>query len=141
VTRKLIFGALSILAAGLYGSAAGATTLTYKCTFPKAQPGDWIQPLIFVAHDTEAERVVVSDGMILAFNDGHPVEGRVIADNHARITFGWTVDVVLRVSPIRMAFRGTYVKATEQFSVSAQPYGYESTFSALGDCTVDIIVP
>jgi hypothetical protein len=116
--------------------AGQADTLAYRCTMTGATARDWIQPLIFILHDTESGRVVASDPLILAFNDGHPVEGRLLVDNAARITFAWDVEVVLRVSPVRLLYRATFLKASGQLSVSVSARGRDGQMNGLGTCVV-----
>ena len=116
--------------------SASAEKVAYKCSIDGARQDEWIQPLIFVAHDRESGRVVVSDALILGVNEGQPAEGKVAKDNGARTTFVWSVDVTLQVTPVRMEYRGTFVKSTGRFSVVANPRGYENNFTRGGRCDV-----
>lgn len=142
MVRGMLMG---LMLAGLCGAALATPgdarmkpdRIAYKCTMKGSSVDDWIQPLIFIAHDRTSGRVVVSDAMILGFNDGQPVEGRVATDNGKRTTFAWDVKVKLRVSPVTLSFRGTYVKATGQFSVLANPSGHGNSLTGGGRCQVD----
>ncbi len=123
---------------GLAGACEplAAETISYQCAIKGAKPNDWIQPLIFIAHDTDSGRIVASDAVVLGFNDGQPVDARLVTENAARITFAWAVDVVLRVSPIEMGYRATILKPSNEISVLAQPRGYENNYTARGTCEV-----
>ncbi|WP_425074496.1 hypothetical protein [Sagittula sp. S175] len=114
---------------------ASAETVAYKCNVRGAGEYDWIQPLIFIAHDRLSGRVVVSDAMILAFNDGQPVEGRLDVDNARRTTFTWKVKVILQASPVTLSYRGTYIKGSGEFSVLGSIPG--ETMTRGGVCQVD----
>ena len=132
--RRAILTALFWVA--LCGGAQ-AQKAGYKCTFDGASERNWIQPLIFIAIDRETDRVVVSDAAILGANDGVPVEGRLVTDNAARITFSWTVR---RRSAshqrVEMDYRATYLKASGRVNVTAMPRGQEGLFSRGGVCMV-----
>lgn len=134
---KRCFGLVAGLVLAASGALAAPDVVGYKCIIKGAGDGDWIQPLIFIAYNRDAERVVVSDPMILAFNDGIPVTGRVVTDNSKRTTFAWDVQITLNVSPVTMGFRGTYVKSNGVFSVVATPRGYSNNFTRGGTCKVD----
>lgn len=120
-------------------TAAEADLVAYKCSVRGSESLDIIQPLVFIIRDTASDRVVVSDAMILAFNDGQPVEGRLVVDNASRTTFAWTVDVILQVSPVKLRYRGTYVKSSGHFSILAEPTGYANNFTRGGTCQVDTL--
>jgi hypothetical protein len=71
-------------------TAAQASVMSYQCRFPEARSRDWVQPLIFVGHDTDSGRVVISDAGILHFNDGQPAEGSVTREA-GRLVVRWQV--------------------------------------------------
>ncbi|MBP0481659.1 hypothetical protein [Sagittula salina] len=131
----LLAATLSALVPG--GGARAGDTVAYKCLVEKARADGWIQPLIFIAHDRNDGRVVVSDAVILHFNDGQPVPARVAKDNGRRTTFAWEVRAVLGRSPVVIQYRGTYMKADRRFAVSATMPGNETAYHALGTCQVD----
>ena len=115
--------------------AALAQKTGYHCTVEGASERDWIQPVIFIATDSETNRVVVSDAAILGFNDGLPVEGKVVKDNAARTTFSWTVNMRSSSNQqVKMAYRATYLKASGKMNITAQPRGYDGLFNKLGTC-------
>lgn len=128
---------LTVMIWAAFAGGAVAQKTGFHCTFNGARDRDWIQPLIFIAMDTETDRVVVSDAAILGFNDGVPVEGRLVKDNASRITFSWKVDMRSNANqPVTMAFRATYLKSSGKVNVTARPRGFEGMFNRLGTCTV-----
>lgn len=79
--------------------------------------------------------MVVSDPVILHFNDRKPLAGRVAVDNKARITFAWDVVAKDRSGQrTTMKYRATYLKASGKLSISAKPLGYENNFVGGGRC-------
>ena len=116
---------------------AQAQTRTFECSIQGTQARSWIQPLIFIAYDATADRVVVSDPAILQFNDGQPVEGSLVTENARRITFKWSVDMVSASKQrLTMNYRATYVKGTGAVNVIAQPRHFSNSFNAGGTCKV-----
>ncbi|MCC1494922.1 hypothetical protein [Cognatishimia sp. F0-27] len=121
----------------LAATIADARTMGYKCVLSGVDGTDWIQPLVFIGHDEANERVTVSDGAILTFNDGQPIEGRVIRANDKRITFGWLLVAQSATNQkVRMRYRATYVRGTGVFTMTAQPTGYSNMFNRKGSCDV-----
>lgn len=125
-----------VMTGGLWPSGAAASELAiYECVLNPSSANAIIADFVFVGHDPEADRVVVSDALILTFNDRTPVEGRVATDNDRRITFVWELRLPLMdgTTP-RTQYRLTYQRATGAASVSARPLGRELVFQAAGEC-------
>lgn len=117
--------------------AAQAQMTSYQCTLKGTSERQWIQPLIFIATDSDTDRVVVSDAAILGFNEGVPVEGKLVKENAARITFSWQLEMRSADNQrVRMRYRATYVKSNGKINVTAQPTGYEGIFNRGGTCTI-----
>lgn len=129
-------GATALLLSVALAAPAVGETLGYRCSIKRVKSNDWIQPLIFIAHDTVTNRIVASDAVILAYNDGQPVEARLVANNTARVTFAWTVEAVLQASPVEISYRATYLKRSGKVNVFAQALGFNSNFNAGGTCEV-----
>ncbi|KUF09024.1 hypothetical protein [Pseudoponticoccus marisrubri] len=123
-------------AAALAAPPAAATIMTYECHVRHTDAREVIQPLIFIAHDDDDDRVVVSDAAILGFNAGQPVEGRLVVENDARVTVAWEVDMRIGSRTVTMRYRATVVKGSHAFNVVAQPKGYSNIFSRGGRCVV-----
>jgi hypothetical protein len=132
--RRTILTAL--IWAALCGAAQAQKT-GYHCTIRGATDRGLIQPLIFIAIDHAIDRVIVSDAAILGVNDGVPVEGVLVADNAARITVAWTVERrSASTQRVRTDFRATYLKASGEVNVTAQPQRHDGFFNRGGTCTV-----
>lgn len=128
---------LTLLLWAALGGTAEAQKLGYKCTFEGARERDWIQPLIFFGLDRDSSRVVVSDPAILGLNGGVPIEGRLVQDTAARVTFAWSVETRSASNQrVRMDYRATYLKASGKVNVTARPRGQEGLFSRAGVCIV-----
>lgn len=141
VRAALLTLSVAAFGAGVPGApgaqAAGKDVVAYKCTISGAGEYDWIQPLIFIAHNRTDNIVSVTDPLILGVNDGVPAVGRVTTDNAKRTTFAWEVDVTLRKSPITFRYRATYVKADGSVQVSAMPERNSRNFSNGGTCAME----
>lgn len=130
--RHLILAAAILI--GLTG-AARSDIWSYQCLIEGTRVRGWIQPLIFIGHDTDSGRVVISDAAILASNEGQPVEGEVVADTAALATFRW--NAVIRSSARlrqRIDYRATYIRATGRITVLAQPAGDARMYNLGGSC-------
>lgn len=128
---------LTLMLWAALGGAVEAQKTGYKCTFKGAKERDWIQPLIFFGLDRVTSRVVVSDPAILGLNGGVPVEGRLLQDNAARVTFAWTLDArPARSRWVRMDYRATYLKASGTVNVTARSQDDEGVISRTGRCIV-----
>lgn len=132
--RHLILAAAFLIA--LTG-AAWSDILSYQCLIEGTRTRGWIQPLIFIGHDTESGRVVISDAAILASNDGQPIEGELVADTAALATFRWRADIRSSARLMRrIDYRATYIRATGRITVLAQPAGNARMYNLGGSCDV-----
>ncbi|MGP6085396.1 hypothetical protein [Antarctobacter jejuensis] len=128
---------LTLLSWAALSGAAFAQKTGYHCTVKGASEREWIQPVIFIARDSETDRVVVSDAAILGFNGGVPVEGKLVKDNAARTTFSWIVEMRSAANQrVKMSYRATYLKSSGKMNITAQPRGYEGMFNRMGTCKV-----
>ncbi|MFW2586668.1 hypothetical protein [Sagittula sp. SSi028] len=134
--RRLLAMAAGVVLTVSLAHADDKDVVGYQCVMRGAGTYDWIQPVIFVAHNRTDDLIVVSDAMILAMNDGQPAVAQIDTENARRITFTWEVETRLRVSPVTLRFRGTYVKSNGVFSVVAQPRGFDTTLTRSGECTL-----
>ncbi|SMX36787.1 hypothetical protein [Maliponia aquimaris] len=133
---------LTLLLWAALGGAAEAQKTGFKCTFEGAKDRDWIQPLIFFGLDRAIDRVVVSDPAILGLNGGVPLEGRLVQDNAARVTFAWSLETRSASNQrVRMDYRATYLKASGKVNVTARPLGLEGVYNRAGTCIVQDLSP
>lgn len=126
-------GALVMLTAAL---PAVAAEQVYLCTVNAgAEDGAYISEEYAFLVDAEAGVVVISDPLILYFNDGQPMEAKLGSATAAKTTFSWGVFVVNSAGQrTRMAYRAVLFTQDNAFSVSARPTGYDNIFSARGNC-------
>ncbi|CUH80023.1 hypothetical protein [Tropicibacter naphthalenivorans] len=128
------------LAAGLTLAAMPvfAETLGYNCIMSGARELEWISPTIFIAHDTDTGKVIVSDPAILGFNNGQPLDGTVTKDNAKRLSVKWNLEMRSATNQrVIMRYRATVTKADHRVTVVAQPQGYGNMFNKGGTCQVN----
>jgi hypothetical protein len=112
---------------------------TYTCSLKEAGRSNWIPPVLFIGHDPAANRVVVSDPIVLHFNDRQPVEGKVDTENDKRVTFVWELKTRdTRGQSATMIYRATWVKADKRMNITATALGYESGIQGFGTCEVEM---
>ncbi len=123
-----------LLAAGM---AEAATT--YICRISENGNSGWIPEILFIGHEDDADSIVVSDPLILYYNDRAPVRGRKAAENARRVTFVWSIPASTRSgqSVRRLQFTATYLKSARRMLISATPLGYSNHFSGEGTCNVE----
>lgn len=133
LVKRLVatLGAICVLA-----TPAVAQTV-YNCSLKEAGTSNWIPPVLFIGHDPAANRVVVSDPIILHYNDRQPVEGKVDTENAKRVTFVWELKTRdSRGQSATMVYRATWVKANKRMNITAMALGYESGIQGHGTCEV-----
>lgn len=109
----------------------------YTCALKEAGTSKWIPAVLFVGHDPANDRVVISDDIVLTFNNRKPIEGQVVTENNKRVTFSWEVKIKdSRGQTARMQYRATWVKAAKRMNVVATPFGYANGFQGYGSCQV-----
>ncbi|MDU8912568.1 hypothetical protein [Aestuariicoccus sp. MJ-SS9] len=124
-----------LIALAAAGDARAATI--YECLLTPSAENRWLADFVFIGHDAAADRVVVSDILILSFNDRAPVEGRIVTDNARRITFAWELFVRgAGGQSARMSYRLTYQRGDGSAMATARPLGYDRLFQAAGQCEV-----
>lgn len=123
------------LAEAVEGQAISAQSVGYLCQLDVAHTQRWVPAFLFIAHDPETGRVVISDPIALHFNGGLPVRGKVAAESTARISFTWDYPVGKNSQQTRkMLFRAGLDKRTGKVIVTAIPAGFDTLFQADGRC-------
>ncbi len=128
-----------MLAACLFAAPMAKAAQTYVCRIQEHGNSGWIPEILFLGVEDDNSSVVVSDPLILYFNDRAPVRGRVAMDNPRRKTFVWTIPARTRSGQYarHLQYTATYVKAAGRMLVSATPPGFGSHYSGEGTCQVE----
>ncbi|MCA0940739.1 hypothetical protein LCM08_14190 [Salipiger pacificus] len=117
------------------GQFVSKQAVGYLCQIDVPYSQRWVPPILFIAHDPETGRVVVSDPIALFHNAGLPVMGKRASESPARISFTWNYPVGLNAQQTRkMLYRASIEKASGRATVTAIPAGFDSVFQAVGRC-------
>ncbi|PIL13699.1 hypothetical protein P775_27435 [Puniceibacterium antarcticum] len=111
----------------------------YICRLTETGNSGWIPEVLFVGREDGAETVTVSDPLILYYNDGAPLQGKVAADNAKRTTFVWTFAMTTTGGQYvgKFQYTATYLKGAKKMLLSAIPIGYANQFNGAGTCNVE----
>lgn len=133
---KTALAALALAIASFQPAPVWAEGVGYQCKVATAaRQGNWIPEFLFVGYKPDENLVIVSDPIILYFNDRQPVEAKLETDTDQRISVTWRLETKSGTGQfVRMAYRATIFKATGALSISAKPLGYEDTFTGSGTC-------
>lgn len=113
-----------------------AAQYALQCRIEAEGRHGWVPDFLFIGVDPEQDRVVISDPIVLQFNNDRPVEGSIAVDNPVRITFRWSLavrDGAGNRTPA-MIYRATLFKDDLSMRISAQPAGYQEIFTGKGLC-------
>ncbi|MFZ7093414.1 hypothetical protein [Primorskyibacter sp. 2E233] len=133
---RFFSSALLVALIGVSGTA-NAKSVGYECKIDASAGQGWLPEVLFIGHDQVDDSVVVSDPIILHYNDRKPINGRVKTDNNKRTTFAWTVKIKDRSNHrATINYTATYLKATGVLSMSGLPLGYTNIFTGKGKCEV-----
>lgn len=140
VSSLRILASALVMAASLPVSAHAASgDVTYTCDVAPSHDKAWIPEVLFIGHDTHKSRVVVSDPLVLHFNNRMPVEGRIASETAKRTTFVWSyLATDHRGKRARMQFQATWHKDTQKITVQATPAGFTKRFRGTGSCEIRV---
>ncbi|SMX27973.1 hypothetical protein TRP8649_02085 [Pelagimonas phthalicica] len=135
--KKIISGIL-LASLGLLSTPVMAKGTAYECKVKDVRSqGYWLPEVLFIGHDPDEDVVVVSDPIILHYNDSQPVGGKLSVDNDKRTTFTWRLKVKTSSGQFaRVSYRATYYKKDGTLSISAKPLNYTNRFNGRGTCEV-----
>ena len=131
--------AISVLALGaalVQAQPALAQITGHQCIVEQnARQDHWLPEVLFIGYDPQKKRVIISDPIVLYFNDRQPIEGELDTDNTLRLTVTWRIEGKSGTGQfIRMAYRATIIKATGRLSISAKLLGHDGVFTGGGIC-------
>ncbi|MBO9464978.1 hypothetical protein J7443_07045 [Tropicibacter sp. R15_0] len=135
--KRIISGFLAA-AVGFLATPALAKGFTYECKVADVRSqGYWLPEVLFIGHDIDNDVVIVSDPIILHYNDSQPIAGKLSVENKKRTTFSWSVKVkTTRGQTAKINYRATYYKKDGSLSITATPLSYEERFNGRGTCEV-----
>jgi len=128
--------ALVLAFGSIQATPAQAQGVGYQCKLATtSQQGNWLPEFLFIGYKPAENLVIISDPIILYFNDRQPVKGKLESDTDNRISVTWRLETKSGTGQfVRMAYRATIFKATGKLSISAKPLGYQDTFTGRGTC-------
>lgn len=119
-------------------SQVQAKGVLYDCDITQKRQGvGWISDKIAIVV-TQGGQVVVSDGIILRFNQ-QPVQARIGRNTDRKLVIRWTLKNVVNANnqtTPAFEYSATLRKATNEISVYANPDGYPNRFSGKGTCAL-----
>lgn len=130
--RSLVFSALLVAVPSMLQA------LTLECSVTRSSAGGgYITDVYILQHDADTGRAIVSDGLILHFNDEQPVTAQVSEDTAKKLVLTWKVRMTNRTGQTaNMQFRASFFKADKTLVVRAAPGGdYTNSFEGRGRCT------
>ena len=125
-----------ILAAGVTAPAFAKVT-QYECRFAqeRARGGGWIPEMLILTEDDQSGEIIVFDPVIKHFI-GTPIPAELSARTKVRSTYRWEVDIQNRGQAARMIYTFSYTSDGRPARVTAQPGGYDNSWSGDGTCKV-----
>ena len=111
--------------------------LILECTVPASNAGGgYITDLYILQYDDASGQAIVSDGLILYFNNDQPMQAKVSEDTAKKLVLTWKVPMTNSTGQTaNMQFRAAYFKADKTLLVRAAPGGdYSNSFEGRGRC-------
>lgn len=129
--RCLFFAALLAAVPSL------SQALTLQCTVPSSNAGGgYITEVYILQHDPDSGQALVSDGLIMYFNDEQPMQAKVSEDTAKKLVLTWTVTMTNGTGQTaKMQFRASYLKGDKTLLIRAIPGAdYTNIFEGRGRC-------
>lgn len=126
-----------VLSALLLAFPAVAQALTLECRItPSSAGGGYVTDLYVLQHDASSGQAIVSDALIMHFNNEQPMTAKVSDDSANKLVLSWNVQMTNGTGQMtKMQFRASYFKANKSISVRAVPGGgYANSFEGRGKC-------
>jgi hypothetical protein len=110
--------------------------LTLECTVDNTiAGGGYITDLYILQYDEASGQAIVSDGLILYFNEEQPMKAKVSSDTANKLVLTWDVQLTNSTGQMtRMLFRASYFKTNKTLLVRAVPSGFSDNFEGRGNC-------
>jgi hypothetical protein len=115
-------------------SLSHALTLDCQLT-PTAIARGAITERYVIQHDEGSAQAIVSDGVILYYNDSQPMTAKVSEDSGKKLVVTWNVQITNKTGQMtKMQYRASWFKADGNVIIRAVPGGYSNDFEARGTC-------
>jgi hypothetical protein len=111
--------------------------LTLECNMTRSNAGGgYITDLYILQYDEGSGQAIVSDGLILYYNNEQPMQAKVSEDTANKLVFSWNVQMTNKTGQMtKMQFRASYFKGNKTITVRAVPGGgYVNDFEGRGKC-------
>lgn len=100
----------------------------------KAADDGFIADDIVVLREGNANEVLVLDGLINNYNQGQPVQGKVIEDSKSKLVVSWNLKVHVSGSSASIRYRLSMKKSDNKATVTAAALGFVNQYSTTGVC-------
>jgi hypothetical protein len=124
------------LAAALLAFPSISQALTLECKIPASNAGGgYVTEVYVLQYDEASGQALVSDGLIMYFNNEQPMKAKVSEDSANKLVLTWNVQMTNRGQMTKMQFRASYIKNSKSLTVRAVPGGgYSNDFEGRGKC-------
>ena len=128
-------GLVLVVILAAFAGPGHAKPVLYDCAFPDDSGGGWIASQIVVSHDLATGAVLVTDGVILHYNE-QPIAGKVRVLTDGKTEFGWNLKNLQNSGQNlpTFEFRLRFNPANKKARIEATPVGYNNKFQATGVC-------
>ena len=117
-------------------SAIPAAALTLECRLPvTGTGGGYVTGLYYFQHEQGRAEAIVSDEVIMYYNNEQPMTARVSADTDVKLVFTWNVQMTNSGQMTRMQYRAAWFRKNGLLTIQAKPGGgYINSFEGRGTC-------
>lgn len=125
------------LSAILIASPSLSEALTLECRIiPSNAGGGYVTDIYILQYDEASGQAIVSDALIMHYNDEQPMKAKVSEDTARKLVWTWRVQMTNSTGQTaNMQFRAAYFKGDKTVLVRAAPGGdYKNTFEGRGTC-------
>ena len=130
ILRSFMLSALFLT----FPAASQALTLECRIT-PSNAGGGYVTDLYVLQYNEASGQAIVSDGLIMYFNNEQPMTAKVSDDSANKLVLTWNVQMTNSVGQItKMQFRASYFKGNKSITVRAVPSDFANNFEGRGKC-------
>ena len=121
----------------LFLTSFPATALMLECRIPQTSAGGgYVTGVYIFQHEDGSDEAIVSDEVIMYFNDEQPMTAKVTADTPKKLVFSWNVLMTNAGQTTRMQYRAAFFRENNTVTIRAKPGGYVNDFEGRGTCRV-----